>query len=139
MPAQRFLDTNVLVYAYDLDAPTKRATAMSLVQDGWRTPGGTAVSVQVLQELHVNLVRRGRTPEEAARVVSDFGHWPVIENTWPLLVAAMQSQVRWQISLWDALILEAARESGARELYTEDLNHGQDYGGVRVVNPFRAG
>ena len=82
-----------------LDAPAKRATAMSLARDGRRTPGGTAVSVQVLQELHVNIVRRGRTPEEAARVVSDFGHWPVIENTRPLLVAAMQSHVDGR-SLW---------------------------------------
>ncbi len=137
MAAHRFLDTNILVYAFDLDAPAKRTVATRLVEEGWRMLGETALSVQVLQELHVNLRRRGCTPVEAARVVRDFGSWPVIDNTWSLLVAAMEAQARWQISLWDALILEAARASGARDLLTEDLNHRQDYGGVRVINPFR--
>jgi predicted nucleic acid-binding protein len=51
--------------------------------------------------------------------------------------APLDEQARWQISLWDALMVAAARASGATELISEDLNHGQDYGGVRVINPFR--
>lgn len=136
MNARLFVDTNVLVYALDLDAGAKHEAALRVIEAGWQTLGETALSVQVLQELHVNLVRRGRSVAEASRIVRDFYHWPVVENTLPLLNDALDAQARWQISLWDALIVEAARASGARELLTEDLNPGQDYGGVRVRNPF---
>jgi len=136
MNAIRFLDTNILVHALDLDAGPKRRTALRLIETGWQVPGETALSVQVLQELHVNLVRRGRSIAEATQIVRDFYHWPVVENTLPLLNDALDIQARWQLSLWDALIVAAARASGAGELLTEDLNHGQDYGGVRARNPF---
>lgn len=136
MNAVRFLDTNILVYAYDLDAPAKRAVAGQLVEQGWRGLGETAISVQVLQELHVNLTRRGVPMTVAGQIVRDFALWPVVDNTLALLDSALDEQARWRISIEDALILAAARASGASELVTEDLNGGQDYGGVRVVNPF---
>ena len=136
MNAARFLDTNILLYAYDLDAPAKREVALRFLEAGWNNPGETALSVQVLQELHVNLCRQGIPPLEAARVVRPYAAWPVVENTLDLLHSAMDEQVRWKISLWDALILAAARASGAAELITEDLNHGQNYDGVKVINPF---
>jgi predicted nucleic acid-binding protein len=137
MTATKFLDTNILLYAYDRDAPAKRDVALRLVQRGWSSPGEMAISVQVLQELHVNLERRGVSSADAAQVVRDFSLWPVVDNSLALLLSALDEQGRWKISLWDALILAAARASGASELVTEDLNHGQDYGGVRAVNPFR--
>ena len=137
MSAVRFLDTNILLYAYDLDAPSKRVKAMQLVEQGWTSPGETAISVQVLQEMHVNLGKRGVSPKEAARIVTDFETWHIVDNTMTLLRSALDEQIRWKISLWDSLILAAARASGAAELLTEDLNHGQDYGGVKVINPFR--
>jgi predicted nucleic acid-binding protein len=110
---------------------------LKLVQRGWSTPGEVAISVQVLQELHVNLVKRGVPQAEATQVIRDLSLWPVVDNSLTLLLSALDEQARWKISLWDALILAAARAAGALELCTEDLNHGQDYGGVRVVNPFR--
>ena len=137
MNAARYFDTNILVYAYDLDAPAKRVVALRLVEEGWDALGATAISVQVLQELHVNLVRRGQTPAASAQIVRDFAAWPVVDNTLDLLKAALDEQARWQLSLWDSLVLAAARASGPTELVTEDLSHGQDYGGVKVVNPFR--
>ena len=137
MNAVRFLDTNILLYAYDLDAPAKRTVALAWVEEGWTRPGDTAVSVQVLQELYVNLVKRGVLQSEATQLVRDYAVWPVVDNTIELLLAGLDEQRRWKLSLWDALILAAARASGASELLTEDLNHGQDYGGVRAVNPFR--
>jgi len=139
MNVRRFLDTNILVYAYDLNAPAKRAVALGLVERGWTVPGEAAISVQVLQELHVNLVKRGVSQTEATRIVRDFADWPVVDNTLKLLQAALSEQARWKISLWDSTILAAARFSGASQLITEDLNHGQDYGGVTVLNPFLAG
>ena len=137
MPAERFLDTNILLYGYDLDAPEKRGIARSLIEQAWLQPGRTAVSVQVLQEFHVNFVRKGHSAEEASMLISDFFHWPVIDNTLAVFRLGLSFQHRWQLSLWDAMILAAAQAGGARELFTEDLNHGQDYGGVRVVNPFK--
>jgi len=136
MPANRFLDTNILLYAYDLDAPSKRAVAQPLIEDAWLQPEKTAVSVQVLQEFHVNFVRRGHPPTEATALVGDFSLWLVIDNSLALFRLGISLQARWQLSLWDAMILAAAQTSGARELLSEDLNHGQDYGRIRVVNPF---
>jgi predicted nucleic acid-binding protein len=137
MNATRFLDTNILLYAYDQDAPAKRAVALRLVEQGWSAMGQTAISVQVLQEMHVNLERRGVARPEAARIIRDYAPWPIVDNSLPILLTALDEQTRWQLSLWDALILAAARASGASEIYTEDFNHGQDYGGLRAINPFR--
>ena len=136
MHAIRFLDTNILLYAYDLDAVSKRERALELVEDGWNRLGETAISVQVLQELHVNLERRGVTREKIHQIVRDYSSWPVVENTLSLMQAGLAEQARWQLSLWDSMILAAARVSGASELITEDFSHGQDYGGIKAINPF---
>jgi len=137
MRAARFLDTNILLYAYDLDAPAKRQIAQALLEKAWLQPGQTAVSVQVLQEFHYNFVRKGFPATEATILVRDFSAWPIVENTLPLFHSSLNEQARWKISLWDSLILAAARASGASELLTENLNHGQDYDGLKVINPFR--
>jgi predicted nucleic acid-binding protein len=137
MSATRFFDTNILLYAYDIDAPAKREIALRLLEQAWNGPGEAAISVQVLQELHVNLVRRGISPADAGQILRDFAPWPIVENTYDLLLSAVTAQARWQLSFWDSLILAAARASGAVELVTEDFSHGQDYGGIRARNPFR--
>lgn len=126
MPAERFLDTNILLYGYDLDAPEKRLIAQSLIEQAWQQPGRTAVSVQVLQEFHVNFTRKGHPVEEASALIADFCHWPVIDNTLAVFRLGLSLQPRWQLSLWDAMILAAAQANGARELITENLNPGQD-------------
>jgi predicted nucleic acid-binding protein len=136
MSAERFLDTNILLYGYDLDALEKRSIAQSLIEQAWLQPGRTAISVQVLHEFHVNFVRKGHSAEVAAALIADFCHWPVIDNTLAVFGLGLSLQARWQLSLWDAMILAAAHTSGARELLTEDLSDGQDYGGVTVLNPF---
>ena len=136
MPADRFLDTNILLDAYDLDAPAKRAVAKAILEEAWRQPGRTAVSVQVLQEFHVNFVRSGHPLAEATLIVGDFSSWTVVENSLPLFQRGLWLESRWQISLWDAMILAAAESSGARELLSEDFHHGQNYGQVCVINPF---
>ena len=137
MPVERFFDTNVLLYGYDLDAPAKRLIAKSLIEEAWQQAGRTAISVQVLQEFHVNFVRQGHTSAEANTLLEDFTVWPVIDNTLTLFRLGISLQARWQLSLWDAMILAAAKLSGARELITEDFSHGQNYGGLRAINPFR--
>ena len=136
MPAKRFLDTNVLLYAYDREAGSKRVIATVLLEIGWHRLGSVAVSVQVLQEFYVNFLRKGGKATEARSIIEDLSVWPVVDNTRELLGHALVLVERWQVSLWDAMILAAAQACGAEELLTEDLNHGQDYGGVRVINPF---
>lgn len=133
----RFIDTNVLLYAYDLESPRKRTRAKGIVEQGWESLGESAISVQVLQELQVNLERKKVSRGEIYQLIDDLSVWPVVDNTLMILKMALAEQVRWQLSLWDAMILAAARSVGASELVTEDFSHGQNYGGIRAVNPFR--
>jgi predicted nucleic acid-binding protein len=137
MNAIRFLDTNILLYAYDQDAPVKRNIALRQVEKGWDSLGETAISVHVLQEMYVNLERHGVSRPVAGQIIQDFSLWPVVDNSLSLFHAALNEQARWKIAFWDALILAAARASGASELVSEDFSHGQDYDGVHAINPFR--
>jgi predicted nucleic acid-binding protein len=137
MDVERFLDTNVLFYGYDLDAPGRRAIAQRLIEEAWLRPGCTAISVQVLQEFHVHFMRKGHSRGgEAHAVAGDFSLWPIVDNTMAVFRLGLSSKERWQLSLWDAMIVAAAQTSGALELLTEDLSHRHEFGKVRVVNPF---
>ena len=136
MPVERFIDTNVLLYAYNRDQGEKRSIALEIIAEGWARPGCNAISVQVLQEFYVNFVRSGQTHKTTRQVIEDLSQWPVIDNTLERLGQGLELCRRYKTSLWDAMILAAAKHSGAGELLTEDLNHGQDYDGVRAVNPF---
>ncbi len=136
MPAEYFIDTNILLYGYDLDSPKKRSVAQKIIEQAWMKRGSYAISVQVLQEFYVNFIRKGHSTHDAANLINDFYLLPVVDNTVALFQHGLSLQERWKISLWDSMILAAAHASGARELLTEDLNHGQDYGKVRAVNPF---
>lgn len=132
-----FVDTNILVYAHDTDAGARHVVAKEKVKALWSAPIPPSVSVQVLQELYVNLVRKGASAKAAGELVSDYFQWEVIPNSGDLLSEVMAGVERWKISLWDSLIIAAAREAGAGLLWSEDLNEGQDYNGVVVVNPLR--
>jgi predicted nucleic acid-binding protein len=132
-----FVDTNILVYAHDRLAGQKYDLAKEKVLWLWQQPQPPAISVQVLQELYVTLLRR-KLPIEATReFVKDYLKWRVIPNDSTLLLQAMSVTDRFQISLWDSLIIAAALRAGASEVWSEDLNDGQDYGGVKVVNPLK--
>jgi len=136
MPVKRFLDTNILLYAYDLDAGRKRDIARDLIASAFARPAENAISVQVLQEFHVNFSRAGQSASEAALLIQDFAAFHVVDNTLPLFRKGLELQTRWKLSLWDAMILAAAYQSGASELVTEDFGAGQDYGTLRALNPF---
>lgn len=136
MPVERFLDTNILLYGYDLDAEAKRQIAQNLIEEALLKPDQTAISVQVLQEFQVNFIRSGHSMKASATLLEDFCLWTVIDNTLPIFRHGFSLQARWQLSLGDSMILAAASASGARELVTEDFNHGQDYDGVKAINPF---
>lgn len=135
MPADVFVDTNILVYAHDRDAGRKHARARDLVKEAWLSDTFPAISVQVLQELFVNLRNHGVSLADAREIVSDYSSWRVAGNTVDLCLQAIEESERWHVSFRDGLILAAARSMRATILWSEDLNAGQDFGGIRVVNP----
>ncbi|MGE0447632.1 MAG: PIN domain-containing protein, partial [Vicinamibacterales bacterium] len=106
-------------------------------EDLWQNRSGV-VSTQVLQELAVNLRRKARNPLDAKatrEVVSDYLAWQVIVNGGDSILEALDLESRYQISFWDALVIQAAQAAGAEILYSEVLADGQRYGAVRVKNP----
>jgi predicted nucleic acid-binding protein len=135
-----FCDTNILVYAYDTSAHTKRELARELVERLWREDSG-AVSIQVLQELFVTLTRKIASPVQtriARGIVADLASWRVVEPRTGDILAAIDATERWRVSFWDAMILTAAERAGARVVWSEDLAHGQSYDGLTVRNPLRS-
>ncbi len=133
-----FLDSNILVYAYDEAEGEKCALANQWMRDFWQAGELPFLSIQVLQEFYTVMLRKKVDARYYREVVEHYLEtWPVIENTRGLLSRALDVQQRHQLSFWDANIVAAAQQSGAKELWTEDLNDGQDYGGVRAVNPFK--
>lgn len=133
-----FLDTNILVYAFDRKAGTKWKMARGWLQDFCRGPVQPHLSVQVLQEVHVTLVRKGHAPGKSAALVGDFLNWPVVANTTGVLRSALEIQQRHQLSYWDSSVIAAALEAGCEQMWSGDLGSGRDYGGLTVVNPFEA-
>ena len=135
--AMRFVDTNVLLYSVssDPDETDKTIAAAELLD-----AEDLCLSVQVLQEFYGEATRPSRssslTREEAAAFIAKWLRFPVQEMTVTLMQAAFAASRRWQVSYWDAAIVEAARMLGCDELLSEDLSAGQDFGGLRVVNPF---
>jgi predicted nucleic acid-binding protein len=133
----RFVDTNVLLYAIsrDPDEQEKAARANELL-----SAGDVGLSIQVLQEFYVQATRDSRadrlTHEQAATLVDSFRRFPVQETKIDVMLAAMSTRQRFGISYWDAAILEAARALGCEVVLSEDLSDSQDYGGIRVENPF---
>lgn len=132
---QVFIDSNILIYAHDIDAGEKHDRARRLIGGLWRSRDVPAISVQVLQEMHVNLLRKGIGMEASARRVSRYLSWRVVDNSKDLFIRSIAIQQRYKLSYWDAMIVAAAQRSQARELWTEDLNVGQSFDGVVVFNP----
>ena len=135
---RRFVDTNVFVYAYDQSAGRKHDIARDLIVELWGSRAG-CLSVQVLQELFVALTReipRPLSAREAGALIEDFTVWPLHAPTARDVFHAIHLHERTGTASWDAMILTSARSLGCRILYSEDLNAGQRYEGVLVVNPF---
>lgn len=131
-----FFDTNVLVYCTDATALPKQARAKQLVVQA-SMDGVGWVSTQVLIELFNVLTRKQKIPAPAARdLVLSYTAWPVVDSDIALVSAAMETSTRQYLSIWDAMVIEAALRCGAQTLYTEDLTHGQRFGALTVVNPF---
>lgn len=132
-----FVDSNILIYAHDLDAGVKRERAASVLEELWEAGTGR-LSVQVLQEFYVNATIRLESPlvRSAAReVVQVYAAWIREPTTAETVTRAIDLTGLARLSFWDALIVASAEQSGATLLYSEDLNDGQETAGVRVRNP----
>ena len=135
-----FVDTNILIYAHDRSMGIKHERARQLVERLW-TNGLGVLSTQVLQELCVNLRRKVARPpaaDEIRRLIYDYMSWEIVVNAPEAVIQALEIEARYRISFWDALILQAAEQSGAAILYSEDLAAKQSYGAVQVMNPLLA-
>jgi predicted nucleic acid-binding protein len=91
----------------------------------------------VLIELFHALTRKQKMPAKVAQgVVRACTAWPVVDSDVAMVDAAIDNSIRQPLSIWDAMVVEAARRAGAQTLYSEDFSHGQRFGSVVVVNPF---
>ena len=135
--ASVFLDTNVLAYLFDNNAAEKQQVAQRVIQSGQRF----VISTQVMLELHSVLTCKFAPPlpaPEAAQVLAALGRFDVVAADADLVLRAAHTVVEHQLSIWDAMILEAARLAGCSEVWTEDLASGATIRGVKVINPFDA-
>ena len=138
MSVRSFFDTNVLVYADDKDSPAKQRRALALVAEH-RRAGTGVVSLQVLQEYFVTVTRKLHVePAIARRKVELLAEFDVAAPDVSDILAAIDIHRLHGFSLWDALVLRAAKQSGCSVLLTEDLQKAQVIDGVRIVNPFQA-
>lgn len=139
MTATAFVDSNILIYAHNADAGVKHRTAAAVLRELWESRNG-CLSTQVLQEFYVNVTRKIRQPlsrASAREIVRNYALWvrePITADT-VLRAAELEEAVR--LSFWDSLIVASAEAQRAKELISEDLQHGQLIGAVRVRNPFR--
>lgn len=136
MNVECFLDTNVLVYAIDNDPAglAKKKAAMELLEQA-----DFGLSAQVLQEFYVTVTRKIKarlSPDEALAYLDQLEVFSAVPVDVALITEGIRNSVKYQISYWDGAILAAAGRLGSKTVYSEDLNHGQRYGDVKVVNPF---
>jgi predicted nucleic acid-binding protein len=138
MRDKAFLDTNILVYAYDQHEPRKQRIAQELITDGLEKEK-LFLSVQVLGEFF-NVVTRHipqpMTSDQAQEIITIISYLPVQEIDLAMVNRAIDTHKRYQISYWDALIVSAAERAGCALILTEDLSAGQAYRGIVVRNPF---
>ncbi len=135
-----FVDTNVLVYAHDLDAGPRRDVARTTLVDLWARRTGV-VSTQVLAELFVTLTRKvlqPLTPSAARQIVIEYSAWSVHRPEASDISAAAELHERHQLAFWDALIVISAQRSGCSRLLSEDLQDRQRFGTLQVIDPFGA-
>jgi predicted nucleic acid-binding protein len=130
-----FVDTNILIYAHDKDAGERYNIAKDKIKYLWQHPGLVVISIQVLQEFYVSLIKRNVSEEDSRITVEDYLAWDVIDNDRSLLIEGISIREKDQLSFWDALILTAAKRGHAEILWSEDFNSGQNYNGVIAMNP----
>ena len=138
MPDKVFLDTNILVYAFDADDTARQRLAADLLERHLRDRT-VVLSLQILQEFFVVVTRKVKTPLEpkkARQLVGEFLRHDVVEPTSVHLLKAMDLSIGQKFSFWDSLVIVTAIEAGCKHLYSEDLKHNSIIEGLLILNPF---
>ncbi len=136
MKERTFLDTNILIYADDLDGGEKREVARGILRNALSTATGV-ISTQVLQEFFVIATRKlGVDAEIARRKVALMARMELVQVRLDLILGAIDLHRLHHLSFWDGLVVKSAASAGCTRLLTEDLQEGQVIDGVRVSNPF---
>lgn len=133
-----FIDTNILVYAYDRSAGDKHRLASQLVERCWQHENG-CISIQILQEFFVTVTRKivaPLDPSTTRQIISDLAQWRMHSPDIGDLLQAIELLQRYSLSFWDGMVLQSAARLKCTRLFSEDLGHGQIYGDVQVINPF---
>ncbi|MBW2432502.1 MAG: PIN domain-containing protein [Deltaproteobacteria bacterium] len=138
MNGKIFVDTNIFIYAHDIDSGPKHDIAASIIETLWKNKAGI-ISTQVLQEFYVNVTRKIKmrlTRTQARGVIENYLVWHLELNGPDTILLASEIEERHHLSFWDAMILAAARNAEAEKILTEDLNPGQIVEGILIENPF---
>ena len=134
-----FLDTNIIIYAYDSSAGKKHEVAREILTGLWDSGLGV-ISTQVLQEFFINVTKKIPKPIDidlAKGIIGDFLKWDVVVNDGESLLDAIDILVEYKYSFWDSMIIQAAVKGGAELLLTEDLEDGKVVKGVKIRNPYK--
>ncbi len=136
MKERSFIDTNIIIYTDDADFPEKQEIATLLLERGWNS-GRLIVSTQVLQEYFSAVTRKlGITPEIAQRKIELLGCLDICSIVHEDIIRAIELHRLYKFSFWDSLIIRMAQKTACTILYSEDMQHDQKIGDVRIVNPF---
>jgi len=133
-----FVDTNILVYAHDLDAGNKHEVAAKLISQLWESRNGV-LSTQVIQECYVTLTKKVVRPlgkVAVRRLLQSYFSWEIAVNDLLAILQASEIEEAHNLSFWDALIVAAASSKNVAAILTEDLSHGQYIEGILIQNPF---
>ena len=134
--AKYFIDTNILIYANDKKDRSKQNTAARIITDLMKSGQGV-LSTQVLQEYaHVALNKLGQTEEVVLRQIHLLEHIEVIQQSPAMIRRAVEIKKTYNINFWDACIVANAESAECDTIYSEDLNTGQFYSGMKIENPF---
>jgi len=133
-----FLDTNIIVYAHDRSSGEKNTKAKEIIDYLWESEKGV-ISVQVLQEFFVCVTQKIPNPlqiKNARMILECLSTWEVVVNDEHITLQAIDLQEKFKFSFWDSLIIQAAVQSHAKILLSEDLPDGQVVMGTKILNPF---
>jgi predicted nucleic acid-binding protein len=133
-----FLDTNIIVYAHDRSSGDKHAVAREIMDYLWESRKGV-ISVQVLQEFFVCVTKKISKPlliKNARAILEYLSTWDIVVNDKYITLKAIDLQEKYRFSFWDSLIIQAAIQSRASILLSEDLPDGQVIKDLKILNPF---
>ncbi len=137
MTAPEFLDTNVLVYAYDTSEPRKQQLAQGLVRRAFA--GEIVASSQVLAEFAATLLHKitpAAKPEDLTVLLDTLGPIRLIAVDGDVVRRAVQARAQYGLHFYDGMIVASAERGGCQKIWSEDFNAGQTYFGIPVENPF---